>query len=242
MTTAPAATDSGLFPPDDEPRFFGKYHGFVTDNEDQKHLGRIRARVPEVLGTVKTGWALPCVPYAGDGVGSFLIPPKKAGVWIEFEGGRLASPIWTGCWWGKAQLPKNNQGTEPGPPLKVIRTAKGLMLTFDDDKSTIHLSDQNGSNMVEINAADGKITVKATQKVVVDAPLVDLVQEGVTHPIPFGDELLNYLNQLVTAYNAHLHTGEMCLGTFPVSPVPPLPSFSFPPATSSLLSMKAKTG
>ena len=45
--------------------FFGKYRGIVTDNDDPKNLGRLKARVPEILQDVETGWALPCAPYAG---------------------------------------------------------------------------------------------------------------------------------------------------------------------------------
>ena len=49
-----------------DPRFFGKYEGVVTDVEDPLEIGRLRARVPEVLGEeVETGWALPCAPFGG---------------------------------------------------------------------------------------------------------------------------------------------------------------------------------
>ena len=32
-------------------RFYGKYRGIVVDNEDPAHLGRLKLRVPSVLGT-----------------------------------------------------------------------------------------------------------------------------------------------------------------------------------------------
>lgn len=70
-----------------EHRFYGKYRGFVVDNDDKKHLGRLTLRVPSVLGNnVVTGWATPCVPYGGVADQGFLfIPEKDAGVWVEFE-------------------------------------------------------------------------------------------------------------------------------------------------------------
>jgi hypothetical protein len=43
----------------------------------------------------------------------------------------------------------------------------------------------------------------------------------------------------VQTYAAHLHPGQTALG-FPVTPAPP--AVPFPPATSSLLSTKVKTG
>lgn len=117
-------------------RHYGKYRGIVSDNQDPKNQGRLRARVPEVLGEVETGWALPVAPYAGDGEGLFTVPPVGAGVWIEFEAGDPSCPIWSGCWWGGGQVP--DQAT---PEQKVIKTAAG---------HTITLSDESGSEKVEI--------------------------------------------------------------------------------------------
>lgn len=75
--------------------FFGKFRGVVTDNRDPDGIGRIRARVPDATGERETGWALPALPYAGDSVGLFVLPPVGANVWIEFEGGDTELPIWT---------------------------------------------------------------------------------------------------------------------------------------------------
>ena len=80
-----------------ERRFWGKYRGVVTDDSDPLAKGRLRARVPAVLGDEPSGWALPCVPYLGSGEGPALAPPVGSGVWIEFEEGDLSRPIWVGC-------------------------------------------------------------------------------------------------------------------------------------------------
>ena len=56
--------------------FYGKYRGVVTNNNDPLKQGRIRATVPAVLGDRETGWALPCAPYGGDGVGFVFLPPN----------------------------------------------------------------------------------------------------------------------------------------------------------------------
>ena len=87
-------TDTGC------PTFYGKFRGVVTANNDPDRLGRIRAKVQDVLGDRESGWALPALPYAGDGVGLYLIPPVDAFVWVEFEHGNPDYPIWTGCFWG----------------------------------------------------------------------------------------------------------------------------------------------
>ncbi len=219
--------------------YYGKYRGLVSDNSDPNNLGRIKARVRELLGDVDTGWALPCAPYAGDGEGQFTVPPVGAGVWVEFESGDLSRPIWSGCWWGENQVPEDNAGTGATPPLKIIRSETGLMVTMDDDSQMITVSDSNGRNMLEIKVQQGQITVKSATKAIVEAPQIELV-ESATHPVVFGDNLLQYLNQLVTMFNAHIHPGELAAGFIPVTPAPPVAPF--PPATPSLLSMRVKTG
>jgi len=86
-------------------KFFGKYRGKVLDNVDPLQQGRLRVSVPAVLGDGNFGWAMPCVSYAGPGVGAFVLPPVDANVWVEFEAGDPDSPIWAGCFWGKGEVP-----------------------------------------------------------------------------------------------------------------------------------------
>ena len=218
-------------------RFYGKYRGVVVDVDDPENIGRLRANVPEVLGDVESPWALPCAPYAGAGMGCYQVPPVDAGVWIEFEAGDPARPIWAGCWWGSGQLPENEAGTAATPPIKIIRTESGMMLTMDDDNQTLSVSDENGDNILHIESRSGKITVKGATKAVIEAPAIELV-ENATHPVVFGDELMSYLNQLVNMYQTHTHPGQTAI--IPVTPAPPVPPF--PPPTPSLISTKVKAG
>lgn len=219
-------------------RFYGKYRGLVDEIGDARNLGRIKVRVPEVYGDVVSPWALPCAPFAGNNLGFYAIPPVGSGVWVEFEAGDKERPIWSGGWWGDGELPQDEAGGQTDTPKKVFRSEQGLMLVFDDDAMSIALSDQNGNNLLKIKVNDGTVRVQATTKVVVEAPQIELV-DGAQHPLVFGDDLLNYLNQLVNLYTTHLHPGETVLG-IPVTPAPPQPPF--PPASPSMLSLKVKTG
>ena len=220
-------------------RFYGKYRGIVADNLDPLQRGRITATVPEVLGDVTSGWAMPCVPYAGDGSGQFTVPEPGTGVWVEFEAGDPSRPIWSGCWWGDGQLPADNGGQSGLPSLKVIRSEQGLMVTMDDTTQLITVSDERGQNMLEIQVMAGKITIKGATKAVVEAPLIDLVENS-THPVVFGDVLMQYLSQLVTTFNTHLHPGELAAGFLPVTPAPPVPPQT--PPTPNLISTRVKSG
>lgn len=137
-----------------ERRFYGKYRGFVVDNADPGKLGRLKLRVPSVLGdAVVTGWASPCAPYGGNAdQGMLFIPEVGAGVWVEFEEGDLEFPIWVGTFWSKAggtselPLPNRANGSKEAavqdpPTRKIIKTKKG---------HTIQLEDKDGEEMVLI--------------------------------------------------------------------------------------------
>lgn len=218
---------------------FGKYRGIVVDVNDPWNQGRIKAKVPQVLGEQATGWALPCAPYAGDGVGVHTIPPAGSGVWIEFEGGNLDFPVWVGCWWGSDQVPVDHNGRHATPKQKSLRSEAGLHIQLDDDGRVITVSDTGGDNRVEITVDLGTIRIQSAMKVIIDAPLIELV-DGARHPLAYGDDLVTYLNQLVNLFNTHLHTGETVGGVVPVTPAPPI--VPFPPATPSLHSQRVTTG
>lgn len=219
-------------------RYFGKYRGLVQANNDNTHRGRLLVTVPAVLADLKV-WALPCLPYTGNGVGSYWIPEKGAGVWVEFEAGDCSFPIWTGGYWADDELPKNHESNKAVPSLRIIRSEKGLMVTMNDEAEIITLSDKDGSNIMTIEVQDGKIRIEGNMKVVVEAPHIELVENS-KHPVVFGDDLLKYLNQLVNLYNTHTHPGELALGMFPVTPATPVSSF--PPALKTLLSDIVTTG
>ena len=93
---------------------FGKYRGQVTDNADPTGRGRVKVRIPSVLGDNDV-WAMPCVPYAGAGVGFYCMPEPGTNVWVEFEAGDSSFPVWTGCFWGDGELPDDSNPDRVGP-------------------------------------------------------------------------------------------------------------------------------
>lgn len=108
-------------------QFFGKYRGKVENNIDPMQMGRLQVSVPAVLGDGTLSWAMPCVPYAGSGVGFFAIPPTGANLWVEFEGGDPDYPIWSGCFWGMGEGPAMPALAE----MKVLKT-DCITLTLSD--------------------------------------------------------------------------------------------------------------
>lgn len=112
--------------------YYGKYRGRVVNNTDPLMMGRLTVFVPDV-SDFPLGWAMPCVPYAGKNVGFFAVPPISANVWVEFEGGDLSFPIWTGCFWGEGEMPVK----QALPNTKVIQTET---VTFEIDDSLTSVS------------------------------------------------------------------------------------------------------
>jgi uncharacterized protein involved in type VI secretion and phage assembly len=111
-------------------RHYGKYRGTVVNNVDPQNIGRIQALVPDVAGTALTGWAMPCVPVAGVQMGMYGTPPVGANVWIEFERGDAAHPIWTGGFWTKAGDMPALGG--PMPSTITLQTTQQNTLTISD--------------------------------------------------------------------------------------------------------------
>jgi uncharacterized protein involved in type VI secretion and phage assembly len=112
--------------------WYGKYRGFVVNNEDPEQKGRLQLRVPSVLGDTVTGWALPCSPFGGSAnTGLFTVPEVDAQVWVEFEEGNPDHPIWVGTFWQQgSDTPEESQLTPP--TTRVLRTPSGHVLQFDD--------------------------------------------------------------------------------------------------------------
>jgi hypothetical protein len=143
------------------------------------------------------------------------------------------------------ELPKSNKVTLEDAKL-VLEMGKTTVTVENDGKVEIKTNDQDvtitdqaGNNLVKLEISPGTATIKGATKAVVEAPQVELTS-GATHPVVFGDQLLTYLNQIVSTFASHMHPGELALGSFPVTPAPPVPPL--PPATPDLLSVKVKTG
>jgi len=143
-------------------RFFGKYRGIVTDVEDPEQIGRIKARVPAVLGETDAPWAMPASPFAGPQHGLFLLPEVDDGVWIEFEGGNPSRPIWSGFWWTSGEIPTPNT-----TKARVLATSAGHKLVLDDDGDQVQLLHSGGGELT-MTASDiviklGQCEIKITQ-------------------------------------------------------------------------------
>lgn len=124
---------------------YGKYRGIVTNNLDPDQLGRIQVEVPDVLQRTPSTWALPSLPVSGMQMGFFTVPPKQAGVWVEFEQGNPDYPIWSGGYWGSQ------------------REVPSLARTVPQKVPAITLQTQGGNGIIisDVSGPEGGIVIKA---------------------------------------------------------------------------------
>jgi uncharacterized protein involved in type VI secretion and phage assembly len=155
-------------------QFFGKYRGTVTDIQDPLMTGRIKANVPDVMGDQESGWAMPCAPFGGSGMGFFALPKVGAGVWIEFEHGDPDYPIWTGCWFGSvAEMPADLLA----PPYKkvMIKTEGGHSITLDDTPGIGGITLQtSGGQKIVMNAMGIEIDNGMGAKIKMTGPQISV--------------------------------------------------------------------
>lgn len=155
-------------------QFFGKYRGTVTDIQDPLMIGRVRTKVPDILGDLESGWAMPCAPFGGSGMGFFALPKVGAGVWVEFEHGDPDYPIWTGCWFGSvADMPSDLLA----PPYKkvLLMTEGGHSIVLDDTPGIggITLKTSGGQKIV-MNATGIEIDNGLGAKIKMTGPQISL--------------------------------------------------------------------
>ena len=143
---------------EDVKHFYGKYRGVVMNNADPERRGRIKALVPAVYGELPGPWALPALPVTSLASGMFAVPGIGASVWIEFEQGQSAFPIWTGGFWpNTAQVPP---ATALNPVTQIVlQTALGNLLVLDDEEAGVTLQTTLG-HCIKLNAQG--ITLQTT--------------------------------------------------------------------------------
>lgn len=210
--------------------FYGKYEGKVTAVDDPLEIGRLRAIVPEILGTdVEIGWALPAAPFGGGkDRGLLFLPQIGDTVWVEFAAGDLSRPIWSGAFWGApesagqqndlasetgSEVP-TSEGAKAGPGMSILRTKAGHRIVMDDDGGLVILA--HGSDKAEIRLTQaGDVIVKAEK--------IKLGSDAATEPLVLGNAFMQY-------FNTHTHP----TGVGPSGP-------PAAPMTTAQLSTKATT-
>lgn len=146
-------------PADMSDRFYGLYRGYVLDNKDPDHQGRLKVALPDVYGNdsdsgspLYSTWAYPKWAMAGMNWGFQMIPPvknpdgSKVFVWVEFESGDQKKPVWSGCFVGPNGVydPMHDVfGGKPHIACCLVTPRKNRIYIDDnDDKGVMEIVDR----------------------------------------------------------------------------------------------------
>jgi hypothetical protein len=132
--------------------YYGKYTGIVKDNQDPEKLGQLTVNVPAIFDNDETVVARPALPY-----GFFFVPENGAKVWVEFEGGDTGLPIWTGVQYVAGEWA--SEGAVSPPQKRVLKTAAGHVVVFDDKSGEEGIDVKDGVNNHEIKLDGSGIQV-----------------------------------------------------------------------------------
>jgi len=177
-------------------KYYGKYSGEVTANTGVGTVGNVRVRVPAIYGPHMDVVARPCLPFA-----HFFVPAVGAHVWVEFEAGDPAYPIWVGVWYTSNDAP--SPAAVSPPDNRVIQTPSGHTIEIDDkggdERITIHHKD---GSLVELKNGTARIHAST---VVLDASNVT-VGSNASEPAVLGNSFSSMWNAFA------LHTHPTALG------------------------------
>jgi phage baseplate assembly protein V len=197
----------------------------VKDRDDPDGLGRVKVSFPTYQDR-ESEWVPVLVPYggaAGQGHGFYSVPEKDAQVLVAFLEGDRKSPIVIGCLYSDQQKPPSDK-----PEEHVLKSKNGHVITISDESGSERIEIQTkGGQKVTLDEGAGTVTVKAKQKVVVDAPAIELGSGAMSEHAILGDTFMKL-------FATHTHT--VLLPTLMTGPVtPPVPA---PLVTSTITTLK----
>lgn len=160
--------------------YYGKYRATVVDNNDPLKQGRLQLSVPDVVQTTDTNWALPCLPVTGNGMGIVALPPIGANVWVEFEKGDPAYPVWVGGWFDdNQQIPAKARNDNPQLQNILLQSTGGNLILISDSAG-----EDGGIQLVSNGGA--KITITDTGITLTDGTGALVTLSGATVDVNNG--------------------------------------------------------
>jgi uncharacterized protein involved in type VI secretion and phage assembly len=169
--------------------------GEVTDNKDPDGLARVRVRMPwqEEGGTGY--WARTAMPMAGRERGLYAVPEIGDEVLVTAEQGSPSHLFVLGALWnGKDPPPATNADGKNNTRLFRSRSKHEVRFNDDDsspeievkladgkrlalDQEGIRIDDKKG-NTITISSSDSSITIKAGQKLSLEAGQIEIRAQG----------------------------------------------------------------
>jgi type VI secretion system secreted protein VgrG len=158
----------------------GNQIGRIADNVDPKKLGRVRINFPWMENSqMMTPWVKVITPYTQKKSGFYFIPAVNSRILVGFEGGDVEKPYCMGALFDETNTPDsawagdfNNEDAN----IHAIRTVSGQTIELHDEsgKEKIRIYDTNNKNEITLDTANGEITIKATEKLTIEAKEIEI--------------------------------------------------------------------
>lgn len=133
----------------------------VTDNYDQKGLGRVRVRFHWMEDSEKSPWLRVTSPHGGGSKGMFFMPEVGEEVIVGFEGDSPVKPYVIGTvYHGKAKTDFGNDQND----VKALQTRSGNLIVMNDKEGSVHIADAKGNDM--LIDGNGNVKITATDSIV----------------------------------------------------------------------------
>lgn len=133
-------------------KYYGKYAGIVADDPQPDAQGTILVDIPGFTTAGSPVRARPCLPYA-----HFFVPAPATRIWIEFEAGDRAYPLWVGQWFPRDTAPQEARAQPQ--THRVIQTPKGHTIELSDEDDAEKIVVRHKDNGFIALQADGSILV-----------------------------------------------------------------------------------
>ncbi|KQC04765.1 MAG: hypothetical protein APR53_02850 [Methanoculleus sp. SDB] len=160
----------------DQEQIYGVVIGIVTNNKDERLLGRIQIRFPwRSEEQKKAYWARIGSLMAGKGRGTVFYPEVGDEVLVAFEHGDINHPYILGTLWnGRDPPPEKNENGQNN--IRVIHSRSGHEIILDDTTGNekIVLVDKTRQNKVTIDSAQNEIRIEAAIQIRITAPNIEI--------------------------------------------------------------------
>jgi uncharacterized protein involved in type VI secretion and phage assembly len=169
--------------------------GEVTHNKDPDGLARVRVRLPWQREGDTSFWARPAMPMAGGGRGLYIVPEIGDEVLVAAEQGDPSHLYVLGVLWNKRN-PAPEKNDDGKNNTRLFRSRSKHEIRFNDDESSPEIEvkladgkrlalDKDGvtvedakNNTITISSTDNTITIKAGQKLQLEATQVEIRANG----------------------------------------------------------------
>lgn len=194
--------DQGL---DSLGRHYSIYRAAVVEVEDPLKMDRLLVYVPELQ---IQDWALPRNSHGSHvcGFRSHPLPKLNDIVYVTFEDGNPALPLWEWHSWAEKQRPPEFDD----PDVCGIITPKGTQVLINDRTGEITI---NAKQRIAIYADGSDGIAVAAEKIIIsskDQVIVNQGDQGVPNIVELTQKLNNLvkeIDQLRTTFNTHTHQG-----------------------------------